>query len=496
MLPSWLLAGIETEYGLWIEGRGADSQVNDSMMLVRGYPDEHFAGWDYRFESPRADLRGFRLEHLAVDPEDAKFDAGKSYGTSQDVRSDRILPNGARFYNDHGHPEYATPECRRLDDLVRHDLAGEQVVLRAAQAFAEQEGLEVKVYKNNTDFHGASYGTHESYLVPRRLGFEAVYRAVVPILVARQVLCGAGKVGSETGGWCDFQLSARADFFVEPYNAETLFRRPVFNTRDEPHADPREWMRLHVICGDANRIPSCTRRKVGLVQMAVALASVDQAPVWRLRDPVRAFQSISRGWIGGDREFKIELDGASWTTARHIIESYLAAFEAVFGLQPETEYAQVATESRALLEDLTECPERFAQHVDWAAKFAMLDAYRESEGLNWKAPIMQSLDLEYHNVDPEESLFEALVQSEQDESVPEISGLLEAPENSRAMARGLAASRFKDHLVTATWAALTFEVDGQQHEIHLDPTKSYPAELREIDDVGRFIARLKEIEAT
>src|SRR5579871_1304381 len=156
-----ILAGIETEYGFTVEGRSADDQIEDAIAFVRGYPGPCFAGWDYCYESPRADLRGFRLDRLAVDPEDAKRDTGKTYGTPHEVRSDRILPNGARFYNDHGHPEYATPECSNLRDLVAHDRAGERIVWECAQRRARDLDAPVHIYKNNTDYHGASYGTHE-----------------------------------------------------------------------------------------------------------------------------------------------------------------------------------------------------------------------------------------------------------------------------------------------------------------------------------------------
>ncbi|RYG26795.1 peptidase, partial [bacterium] len=227
-----ILCGLDTEYGLLVEGRGAEDQIDDATAFVRATPDGRFVGWDYRGENPRADLRGFRLESLAFDPVDAQFDAGRTRAAPHEIRADRVLANGARFYNDHGHPEYATPECRSIFELARQDRAGEEFMLRAAQAYAAESDREIRVYKNNTDFHGASYGTHESYLVPRSLGFETLFAACVPMLVARQVLVGAGKVGSETGTWVDYQLSQRADFFVEPANAETLYRRPVFNTRD------------------------------------------------------------------------------------------------------------------------------------------------------------------------------------------------------------------------------------------------------------------------
>lgn len=513
----WLLAGIETEYGLAVDGRGAEDQIDDSADLVRACQGAAYAGWDYRFESPRADLRGFRLERLQVDPEDAKFDRPRQVTSDEDVRSDRVLPNGARFYNDHGHPEYATPECRSLHELMLHDLAGERFVLAAAADYARETGREVRVYKNNTDFHGASYGTHESYLAPRSLGFEGLYQAVMPMLVARQILCGAGKAGIEGGagkpGWLarlaggdqdrpHFQLSQRADFFVEPFNAETLFRRPVFNTRDEPHADPTKWIRMHVIAGDANRMPSATRRKVGLVQLAVALAAVGEAPVWRIRDPVEVFQSISRSAPTSDSgyeapEFRIELEG-SWTTAEHVIESYLSAAEKVFGLHVGAdEYGDLIHECRELIDNLRHCPDRFRTRVDWAAKQHLLRQYVESEGVEWSDPVLQALDLEYHNVDPDQSLFGALAETGETEVLPETSELDarlgQVREPTRAIARGLAVTKFAGALRGVSWAALTFEIDDETIEVHLDPTKVYGPELGDIEDVKHFAARLEEI---
>jgi len=488
-----ILAGIETEYGLLVEGRGAEEQVDDAMALVRGYPGECHVGWDYRYESPRADLRGFKLNHLAFDPEDAKFDAGRSFGEAHEVRSDRVLPNGARFYNDHGHPEYSTPECWSIFELANHDCAGQKVVHRAAQAFAEREGLSVKTFKNNTDFHGASYGTHEGYLVPRELGFDRLFLDVLPMMVVRQVLVGAGKVGSENSRSVEFQLSQRADFLTEKANAETLYRRPIFNTRDEPHSNPQQWIRLHVICGDANMIPEATARKVGLMKLALALCEIGQAPIWRFKDPVRSFVDISRdqSW-----KFRIELDQRSWTTAPDILESYFAAAEACLELDEELRW--VITSSRRLLSDLYEDFNRFRRHVDWAAKRHMLTQFMEEEGMEWSDPHLRSFDLEYHNADPEESLHAALAQM--GEVVPDPDeadqlGCLEGVnEPTRALARGLAISRFNQHLLGVCWRTLTFNVDGSPIEVDLPPNAAYPQQLRTADDVGTFISMLRGVQ--
>lgn len=497
-----ILAGIETEYGLYVENRGAENQIDDAMALVRSYPGERFVGWDYRYESPRADLRGFRLDRLAFDPEDARFDEGKSRPPESEVRSDRILPNGARLYNDHGHPEYATPECWSLSELARHDMAGERAVLLCARELELKSGAKVRAYKNNTDFHGASYGTHESYLVPRELGFERLYRSALPILVARQVLCGAGKVGAESGSSCVFQLSQRADFFVDSASAETLYRRPIFNTRDEPHADPVEWIRLHVICGDANMIPAATRRKVGLVKLAIALEEAGDSPIWRLRDPVSAFRAIGRDETF---EFRVELEGKSWTTAREIIESYLSAAERVFGFKPsddpksiEGEFGRLISECRSLFEDLAECPERFRVKVDWAAKKAMLERYMEEAGSDWRDPSLRSFDLEYHNIDPDEGLFHALSAMGEVELLSEqgdLDFLLEsAEEGTRARARGIAVKKFGEHLKAACWASLTFESAAvPETEVFLRPDVQYGPELEAAEDLGTFIELLRRI---
>jgi proteasome accessory factor A len=481
-----ILCGIETEYGFTVEGRGAQDQVEDAILFVRAYPGPCFAGWDYRYESPRADLRGFNLERLAVDPIDARHDAGKDYGAPHEVRSDRILTNGARFYNDHGHPEYATPECFSLEELVLHDKVGEQVLLQAARALEESLDREVRVYKNNTDFHGSSYGTHESYLVPRKVPFETLRDAVMPILIARQILTGAGKVGSETSQAATFQLSARADFFAEPVNAETLFRRPIFNTRDEPHANPNDWIRLHVISGDANMLPTSTFLKVGLVKLAVQLAVLGVAPKWSITDPVKAFQAISRDET---REFRIELNGRSWTTAYTVLEEAFAAAE--IHLELTDELKKVVATSRELLADLQGAFQLAPNRIDWAAKRSVLEMVMDAEGSNWRDESLRAYDLEYHNVDPDLSLYHGLVETGAGEPYPsEVDRLIrltDVPERTRAFVRGLAVDKFKDKLVRACWRTLVFEVDGTEVELELHPDIVYPAHLNEISDVKQLI---------
>ncbi len=468
-----ILCGIETEYGLLVEGSGADRQVQRSMEVVESYPGPAFAGWDYAFESPRADLRGFRLDRLTIDPEDAKFDQGNDWEPVGEVRADRILPNGARLYNDHGHPEYSTPECRSLDDLARHDAAGLIAVHRAGAAYARRTGKEVSLYKNNTDFHGASYGTHESYLVPRAFGFDRLFPALLPMLVARQILVGAGKVGAEHGDRVPYQLTQRADFFTEAASADTLFRRPVFNTRDEAHADPAEWIRLHVICGDANMIPNATKRKAGLVKLALMLLLRGEAPAWSLADPVKAFAAISKDQ---DHEFRVPLEGRSWTTGYEILESYFAAAERTLDLGADPDLRWTIETSRGLLPKIKGDRAGFAREADWAAKLGMIHQVLDAEEDPLAEAELQSYDLEYSNVDPEAGLFPALVQMGQVEAeAPDASLLERGPEDTRASARGYAVAELSGELVAASWRAVTFRSPAGPIRVELPPDAEYAA---------------------
>lgn len=468
-----ILAGTDTEYGLLIEGRGAKTQVEDSQAFVESFRGRAFLGWDYRFENPRNDLRGFQLKNLAIDPNDAQFDVGKTYASGIELRADRALTNGGRFYNDHGHPEYSTPESFSIFELARLDQEGERLVNRVREEYQFSASL----YKNNTDYHGSSYGTHESYSVPRRHSVEAIQAAVLPILVVRQILTGSGKVGSESGDPVPFQLSQRADFFVETANAETLWRRPVFNTRDEPHADPEKWIRLHVISGDANMNPRCTALRVGLVKLALHLLDADMVPKWEIANPVKAFQSISRDYEG---EFRIELK-SSWTTAFEIFDSYFSAAER---LDLDKEMQWVLHFSRSLVESFRGEQEFFKRNVDWATKLALLESIREEDGYEWGDPILQSIDLEYSNIHPEEGLFFAL-EDRVETSLP-------VPESvrSRAFARGIAVQRFGGSLTKIGWRGLTF---GDEF-VELLPEATYPEMLAQIEDVETFIRTLKGIQ--
>ena len=484
------LYGIETEYGLAVEGSSPQDQLEHAMQVVNRCRVEGFEGWDYSAESPRADIRGFEAKKLEADPVDAQFDVGRRERSERELRADRVLVNGARFYNDHGHPEYATPECARLLDLVAHDRAGERIVFEAAKAYQQEIGREVSIYKNNTDFHGAGYGTHENYLVPRSLNFDSLLHGLLPLLITRQILTGAGKVGSEVRRPARYQLTQRADFFSELASVDTLYRRPIFNTRDEPHADPEKWLRLHVICGDANRMEWATAMKVAMINVAIELLELNEAPHWRLCNPIRAFESLSKD---EKFEWRLELDNGNWTTGIEVLESYLAAGEKLLaGKDAETDW--LLLEWRLAIEDTRVDYTRLQDRVDWVAKLAMLNEFAEQEG-KWDGHTMQALDLQYHDLDPEQSLFGALEDMGRVRSFSAPNRVLDAmtmaPGNTRAALRGQAVARFGDSIKAVGWRRCVFESGGQRAvgelPVEVDDWQKMQAEV----ELNGWLDRLK-----
>ncbi|HEV8207622.1 MAG TPA: proteasome accessory factor PafA2 family protein, partial [Acidimicrobiia bacterium] len=259
------VCGIETEYGVVLRGASDANPVLASSMLINAYVEHRKVGWDFEDESPGRDARGFAREGAAPPEIETHL-------------VNTVLTNGARYYVDHAHPEYSTPECADVLELVCADKSGERILARSMQAARRLLGSdqEIVVYKNNTDGKGNSYGTHENYLVDRSVPFATLVRHLLPWFVTRQVFTGAGKVGGENGtGHTGYQLSQRADFFEEEVGLETTLKRPIVNTRDEPHADPQKYRRLHVIVGDANLCEVATFLKVGTTALVLAMVEDD-----------------------------------------------------------------------------------------------------------------------------------------------------------------------------------------------------------------------------
>src|ERR671931_2570088 len=255
--------GTETEYGISGVGRSDFNPVLTSSLLISTYAGSlRRIRWDYEQESPLRDARGFEPVQVR---EPSEEDLGLA---------NVILPNGARYYVVHAHPEYSTPECAGAMQLVVHDKAGERILERSLQEISQilPPGQRLAIYKNNTDGKGNSYGCHENYLVDRSVPFATLVRHLLPWFVTRQVFTGSGKVGGENGsGKIAYQISQRADFFEEEVGLETTLKRPIVNTRDEPHADAQKYRRLHVIIGDANLSEVATFLKLGTTALVLSM---------------------------------------------------------------------------------------------------------------------------------------------------------------------------------------------------------------------------------
>src|SRR3954453_16620074 len=325
--------GLETEYGITINGVESLDVVAESIALVRSYT-EHGAlmKWDYSLEDPHRDARGFHAKELLQDTdESAYYEIDKSRPLSfEEIKSDLVLSNGARFYNDHAHPEYSTPECSVLREIVAQDKAGERVLDECSRRRNRRldEGQEVRLYKNNTDFVGHSYGCHDNYLLSRAVSWDRIVSGVLPFLISRQIFAGAGKMGIEAESAAGqpgvYQISQRADFFSVLVSIDTMNRRPLVNTRDEPHADIDRYRRFHVILGDANMSEWATALKIGTTAMVLDLIEKGKAPQLEIAQPIDAAKSISRDqncdWI-------MELRDGRKISAIDVQRLYLGAVE-------------------------------------------------------------------------------------------------------------------------------------------------------------------------
>ncbi|MFQ5451201.1 MAG: proteasome accessory factor PafA2 family protein [Nitrospinaceae bacterium] len=462
------LIGIETEYGIIREDLETTDPVEESMALLgRCEIPSVFRAWAYHRENTHQDMRGFRVESLAQDEEEDEFcaeDRKRPY-SYWEMKSDRVLINGARFYNDHTHPEYTTPECDSVFELVAHDLAGERIVWDCAQSRNSDLGKDaVQIFKNNTDYSGHSYGTHDNFLIPRRLDFDTWVRGLVPFLVTRQLYAGAGKVGSENRKGEDFsglQLSQRSDFIESVLSIETMTQRPIINTRDEPHASPDRYRRLHLILGDANMSPYATALKVGTTRLVLTLIGEEKlASPPALDDPVRDIQRVSRGRTG-----KTALQRASGGTITplEIQEFYLDQAERHYsGECKESDW--ILREWRRTLDELNRCPEKLGDRIDWAIKESLFTGFMEAEKLAWDDPWLRSLDLEYHNLNPERGLYRGLQQEGGVLSLfsenEVLQAMRQAPEGTRALIRGMAVEHERDNIKKIHWTAVEFH-DGE-----------------------------------
>src|SRR6201984_426681 len=402
--------GTETEYGISVPGQPGANAMVTSSQIVNAYQAAtaaraRRARWDFEEENPLRDARGFDLTREAAD---------SSQLTDEDLGlANVILTNGARLYVDHAHPEYSTPECTNPRAAVVWDKAGERVMAEAAiRAGSMPTGATIQLYKNNTDNKGASYGCHENYLMSRATPFADLVRHLTPFFVSRQVVCGAGRVGRGADGRDEgFQISQRADFFEVEVGLETTLKRPIINTRDEPHADPEKYRRLHVIIGDANLSEVAAYLKMGTTALVLAMIedkffSHDlslEAPVADLRavshDPSLKYQVTLRD---GRKMTALQLQTEYLELARKYVEDK-------YGTDADEMTLDVLSRWESVLTRRADDPMQLSRELDWVAKLELLEGYRRRDGLGWDAPKLQLIDLQYSDVRPERGLYNRLV---------------------------------------------------------------------------------------
>jgi proteasome accessory factor A len=474
------VCGIETEYGIVVRG-GESNPVSASSLLINAYVNatSRKIGWDFEDETPANDARGFNLDDVfAPEVETSLVNA--------------VLPNGARYYVDHAHPEISIPEVVSAVDAVRWDRAADEIA-RASMGYAAEllpDGSELVVYKNNSDGKGNSYGCHENYLMSRDTPFGRIASQITPHFVTRQVFCGAGKVGCEQSGRepaeVPFQLSQRADFFEEEVGLETTLKRPIVNTRDEPHCDPQKYRRLHVIVGDANMSEVATYLKVGTTAILLAMIEDNElGDEWLLGNPVPAIRQVShdptlRRTImlrDGRRATALELQFGLLERARK--------YEQTHGLHAVGDEigADVLSRWERVLAGLEGDPSSVANWVDWVAKQRLVEGYAARHSLPPGSAKLKAIDLQYHDLRRDRCLalkvgLDTLVDQADVEWA-----MANPPTTTRAYFRGRCLQKYPNEVVAANWDSLVFDVGR-------DPLRRVPMmePLRgTADHVGKLI---------
>ncbi len=338
------------------------------------------------------------------------------------------------------------------------------------------------MYKNNSDGKGNSYGCHENYLMDRTVPFANVVSGVIPHFVTRQIFTGAGKVGTETTAFGSepvrYQISQRAEFFEEMVGLETTLKRPIVNTRDEPHADPKRFRRLHVIVGDANLAEVATFLKVGTTSLVLAMIEDEMLPAKELTlsDPVRAMHQVSAD-LSLSRPLRTA-DGSTMTALEIQWEIFAAArrYAKERGLEMvggETVGEMVLDRWEAVLHGLETDPATLVTQIDWIAKRHLIEAYRDRHGCGWDDHRLAALDLQYHDLRPERSLFARLSMERLVDDAAVLEAVTEPPRRTRAWFRGRCLSRWPDAVVTANWDSLVFDLgaDPLRRVPMMDPLK-------------------------
>ena len=461
------IIGIEVEYGISSPTEPTANPILTSTQAVLAYaaaagvPRAKRTRWDYEVESPLRDARG--------------FDLGRFSGPAPVIDADEIgaanmiLTNGARLYVDHAHPEYSAPEVRDPLDAVIWDKAGERVMEAAARHASSVPGApRLQLYKNNVDGKGASYGTHENYLMSRETPFSAVIAGLSPFFASRQVITGSGRVGiGQSGDEAGFQLSQRADYIEVEVGLETTLKRGIINTRDEPHADADKYRRLHCIIGDANLAEMSTYLKVGTTALVLDIieAGVDLSDL-QLARPVTAVHQISHDPTL--RKAVALADGRELTglALQRIYHQRVAKFVAAEG-SDDARALDVLDKWAMVLDLLERDPMECAHLLDWPAKLRLLEGFRQREGLGWSAPRLHLVDLQYSDVRLDKGLYNRLVaRGSMDRLVTEqqvLDAVGTPPEDTRAYFRGECLRKFGADIAAESWDSVIFDLGGDSH---------------------------------
>jgi proteasome accessory factor A len=482
------IMGIETEYGISVPGNPAANSMLSSSQVVNAYAAQRArvrrAKWDFEEESPLRDARGFELSRTGADP---------SQLTDEEIGlANVILTNGARLYVDHAHPEYSSPEVTSPRDAVIWDKAGELVMAEAASLASSTAGAPIQLYKNNVDNKGAAYGCHENYLTSRATPFAEIVRNLVPFFVSRQVVCGAGRVGlGQDGGRDGFQISQRADYFEVEVGLETTLKRPIINTRDEPHADPDRYRRLHVIIGDANLSEISTYLKLGTTSLVLAMIEEGFLAVDLSIDrPVGALHAVSHD---PSLRYQVQLNDGRRLTAVQLQAEYVEQarkfVEDRYGTDVDPVTADVLDRWEHVLGALASDPMSLSDQLDWVAKKSLLDSYRERDGLEWSHPKLHLIDLQYSDIRPARGLYHRLVDKGRmqrlvsDEEIRP--AVLRPPDDTRAYFRGRCLEKYADSIAAASWDSVIFDLPGRdalQRVPTLEPSRGTRAHVGSLLD--------------
>ena len=483
------IVGTETEFGITARNTQGFDPVGNSILLINSHEVVQAikAIWDYAGENPLLDARGFEVSGERERP------------SQQDNRAiNKVLLNGGRLYVDGAHPEFSSPEVTNSRDLVLYEKAGEWIVEMSRQAANRllPPDAQLYLYKNNTDGKGNSYGSHENYLMDRGAPFEKVVEGFTPFLVTRQVFAGAGKVGAENQtDRVEYQISQRSDFFEAWIGLDTMAKRPIINTRDEPHADEEKYRRLHVIVGDSNMAEFATYLKVGTT--AIVLSMVEDGWIRKdlaLEDPVRAIKEISHD-VTCKRKVRlkrgIELSGVE--IQREYLEMALAYYQ---GREASPQVLDILEKWGWVLEKLEEDPWQLHRHLDWVIKMELIRSYMERRKVGFEDQRISMLDLQFHDIRREKGLFYVLQRQGLVERILTDAEIAEAvefpPLDTRAYFRGMCLRKYRDQVYGASWSSVLFDSgDLAVKKIPMaEPTRGTRKLVQEILDRSDTVSEL------